>query len=422
MRKLLIAPILALLLFTPALAQPARVQAADLILELYEEAGPGLGCLLFEPDIFLTLSGHKTQSRWIENVVTQADAPTVEKLNRALEKHGSRLVIDDEYFYAQSLVGLEESIARSGLTWLIPFDKASGWEGLEAWRIEQRNQLDDESLEVLSFMQGLPDSAVRGRGIDKDLIDFDMRISTDLPYSRVLMGSGVNFFMSPKYAADPDVLEVTRRLGEELRTFYLHDQVRQVIRTPEFLNARKERRPDLESDDRSEKWLRGDYDMWSVFEVSSTTGVTVERERVLIENIDELEKRIRAGDTPPEWARWLSQQNSRLDNAPLTGSDIRAWIWKGGYSRAPAARKRLYDVIKEVAPGYIDQLAGNYLEDWLEDDGSWDKRTYVLLSHPDIKTHFAGLGPSEKARVREILSRSEHVLVRALAQDSPYAQ
>jgi hypothetical protein len=423
MRKLLTICLFSILLVSSSAAQSTKGETADLILELYEKVGPGLGCLLFEPDIFLTLSGQKAASRWIRDaVVSEADEAAVESLNRILEPYGSRLVLDDQQrLYAESLVGLRQSALRSRLPWMEPFDIATGWSGYSRWRSKQRAKLDDESLELLVFLYGIPDSAVSGRGLEKDLIASSMRISTDLPYSEVLMNEGVNFRVSPEDAVAPDVLEATERMSRELRDFYLDSRVRKLIRTPEFLQARRERRPTLGVGDRSEKWLRGDYDVWSVFQVASTLGVSVEQERVLIESIGELEKRVRAGQTPDEWSRWLGAENNKLGNAPLDGSVIRTWLWHGAYPQSSAARQKFYRAVKEVAPGYIAGLAAHYLEGWLDEDGAYDERTYVLLSHPDIKTTFEGLGDPDKERVRSILSRSDDLLIRALAQEAPYA-
>ena len=423
MHKFSVSLLLLLLFLAPSQAQSTEATASDFVLELYDEAGPSLGCLLLEPDMVLTLTGHKAESRWIRDVAeAQTDGPTVEKINRFLEPHGSRLVMVDDELYAKSLVGLEKSTQRSRLPWMEPFDKAEGWSGFSDWRSKQRDKLDNESLELIAFLHGEPDSAVRGRGLEKDVIAHRQRVTTDVPYAEILKNEGVNFRVSPQDAAAPDVTETVQRFSGVLKEVYEDPRVDEVLRSEPFLNARRARRPDLGVGDRTEKWLRGEYDVWSVFDVSSTLGLTVEHERLLMDNIDGLVEKIKAGETPDRWALWLSGENQKRQNTPLDGSQLRHWVWNGAYPESALARRQFYDAVKEVAPGYLEGLATRYLEDWMQEDGSYGERTFILLSHPDIKSRFENLTDADKARVREILAGSEEVLVKAVAQEGPYAR
>lgn len=399
----------------PVVAQ--QEQTSDLILELYQEAGPELGSLLFEPDVVLTLSGHKGLSRRLDGVLVEADGPILDRLNAKLK--GCRLVGDEGELYVESLVGLESRTGRSDLPWVSPFDAESGWTGFRNWRYELREKDGVHGLAVLSLLYGEPDPAAQAY-VDRenDRISANLLIRSDIPYTRILHGEEPYFRLPAGDADHPDVVSTMNRWESELETFYEDPRVKELMRSEEFLAARKSRRPRLYIDDISEKWMRREYDVWGVFHDDS--GLTVGKERVLIAQIEPLVRLIRSGETPEKWLEFLYLKNALQGNPALTGNDLRNWIWKGGYDRSPA-RGRLYQAVKEQAPGYLAALAGRYWKTWLEDESRDAENTHFLLSHPDMKASFKGMEQSQKERVREILLEfDDDVLLRVLRQEPPY--
>lgn len=417
MRQFLFLLLLPMFLHGPASAQQAS-DTTELVLELYREAGPGVGCLLLEPEMVLFFGGHKPRTHRITEAVSSEDAGTFERLNRFLQSRGHRLVLEDDSFFGQSLVGLEQCTARSGLDWVEPFSKETGWRGYDRWVAEAQRKLDEDTLDLVDFMYGRPDSALMGS--DDDAVAESFFMTTSIPYAYFLSGYDVDFRVSPNDAAAPDVVEATRRLGSELSRFYTDPKVRELLQSEEFLKARRERRPRLKHDAQSEAWLRGEPNLWSTFNVSAHPGLTVEHERVLLSNVDELVQRLQNGETPQELAIWLYTEGAEEGTPPLEASQIKTWVWTGGYGKHPA-REKVYNAFKEQSPVYISKLAEYYLDSWLEDGGSSGESTFVLLSHPDIKARFTELSVEQQSKAREILSRSESLLVRALSQEPPYA-
>lgn len=409
--------ILALFLFWTGSVRAQQRQTSDLILDLYQEAGPELGSLLFESDVVLTISGHKGLSRRMDGVLVEADGPVLERLNARLE--GCRLVSDGTELRVESLEGLESCTGRSDLPWVSPFDAESGWAGFRDWRIELREKDGVDGLAILSVLYGEPDPAAQGY-LDRegDRIMGKLWIRSDIPYSQVLAGEDTYFRLPARDADHPEVVSTINRWEAELEAFYEDPRIKELIRSEEFLAARESRRPRLYLDDVSEKWMRREYDVWGVFDDDS--GLTVGKERVLIAQIDPLVRMIRSGETPDKWLDFLYLKNALQGNPSLTGNDLRNWIWRGGYDRSPA-RARLYKAVKEQAPGYLVALAGRNWNSWLEDEDRDAENTHFLLSHPDMKVSFEGLEESQKERVRQILSGfDDDALLRALRQEPPY--
>lgn len=418
---------LLILLTVPCLGQSALSEAkstAKLLDSLYKKAGPQVGCLLYEPEILLTIAGFRPTRGGYSDKLSAADQAKVEGLNGLAE--GLRFEFKDTSITVHSLKGLERMTSQSKLPSITPFKSEEGWSGFDAWFPKYRKTLenagvDKVSAHVYGIRAGLPDSAIRATiAMRSDPLDYDRYVELDIP-GQDRLETDLTIRVMPEDVEAPDVVATQQSWGGFLGSFYSLPEVKERLIDAGFQAARKA----AGRDSYSEKWDRDERLLDSGHFQPSSYRATVSQERVLNGAIEELEASIMAGDPPREWYRLLLKESSDQGVGFLEPEKIAKWAWAGGYDRSPV-RNRLYKALKKGKPTYLQAIAIQKLGYWqardVEEIRSYEMEGALrLMLHPEVKQRFSNMSATEQAKMLEKLDDySGDVRIRALMAEPPY--
>jgi len=242
-----------LLLVAPCLAQVDRdpEKAVALLLNLYNRAGPRLGCRFVESCYLLTLADWRARGAWNGYLIPfpPEDEQRIADLNEWLKPQGLALELRQKPEGARldiiSLGGLEYTSNRSGTEWMQPYDRETGWEGRDQWMSAAKARLNalpthTEPFHYLEgFLLGYPDVAVERYCSPAGDHTIDTADATIPAVARYQCGLPI-FSLLAADCEHPEVTETEDNWQAFLEAVYDHPRLRKLTDSPEFLAARKE--------------------------------------------------------------------------------------------------------------------------------------------------------------------------------------
>ncbi|MBT9589157.1 hypothetical protein IV102_37865 [bacterium] len=236
---------------TPPKASHDPEAVAQLVLSIYREAGPKLGCKFVEADLVITLAGLRATNECWTTVTpaSQEDEQRLKQLAPILEPRGLRLVTKwDErqqilHFGVISLEGLERVTRESHLPEVVPFQSTQGWPGFELYKKtltesvrKDPGKSDGAADLVRGLYLGYPDralldfaTAVRGRPVQIARIGWADYYECPEP----------RWEMTNQSLKDPQVLEIEARWSQFLERFYASPSHQLLAKEKDFLAARR---------------------------------------------------------------------------------------------------------------------------------------------------------------------------------------
>lgn len=421
---------LLLLIPAPALAQvdSAETELAarteKLLDALYQKAGPGLGSILYEPGVVIALAGLSPTSHALD-AVREEDIALLPALNGILEPVGARLVAraGSDSLTVESLPGLQRFTEATTLPFVSKFQAEQGWDALSLWYESLEKSLETEhpgkaNSMVYDIRSGETDSAILAAG---DPAGPEI-LYARLPYATFLSGEAASLTVQPADAGAAAVRAAMSDRSEFLKAFYTSPAVRARLRSPDFLQARKVRRP--RADSASENWFRGEKLGYGLTDYEPCPLLA---EQLLIDHQDELVAMLEGGATPMEMLAALNEWAAER-GMPGRISEMRLqdWVWAGAYSGAAPARARLYHAVQAVKPEALSAMAENRVRYWKESAEGAKKpdaeRALETFRHPEVLAYYATLAPAEQKAIRESLEElSFDIGIRSLLAAPPFA-
>ena len=408
------------------------LQTAERIDRLYGLAGPGVGCLLYDPCYVLAFGELRPEGSWNGNLLTEADDATLARLAPVAEEMGYRLQRRERGLQVQSLRGLALVSRESKLPGVYPFDPAEGWKGWDQWfrRVGDKMEKSDTPQvghTLIGLALGYPDTAVSGylAGLNQP-VHHARAVGTHIRGTNYLENGQPNFDMMPEDISKPDVMRTCERWGDFLSRFYGLPQVRKRLGESAFLEARRVRKKRIHWS-ADEMWLSGQFDSVSVAFENPTGGITRQHELVLRDHIEELEALVFSGAPPYRWLhacqRWAYEDGREIR---FGDEHFTRWLFMGAFEHNPE-RTRLYRAVNRVQPQLIRGILAHQMDslDWRIKRGN--KRFppvsafVLLLEHPVFRQDFSKLTPERRQRYLDFLDRHrEHRKLRSIINDPLY--
>ena len=423
------------------LAPPLRGDAEatmKLVRELFELAGPKIGCRFVESCYLLCLGDLRPYAAW-NGFMTDPkpeDDEVIDRLNRYLVPRGYSLHLHKPKagekqgsFSLHSLEGLDKRTRETRLAWIPRYHRESGWPGYYQWKKEIYKQLPNKGKynfdKVEGVMLGYPDVAVEQF---ENLIWSDWPTSVDayLPESRFYVCGLSIYSLRWQDAADPGPVALEGEWRKFLAAAWASPTHKALAHDEAFTAARRQRaaddaRPDTlpNGDTRYAESLRYGY-TWRAREDSELDS---DLERWLPGHAAELEKALVENSNLQEVAE--GSGNPRLRSEHL-------WSWMlRGSCQAESAAGRLFETMRSKHPDVLLQLyrkqlnlkAEQMLRRSAGDDPGWDGQALAqMLGSSYCRSIFAQLADWEKQVVlKAARSRSGYEPIARLLQENPYA-
>ena len=409
-----------ILLGTPTFADPLqeRIQRTqERIEQLYTLAGPVVGCHLYDPCYVLAFADLRPEGGWNGEPLPPEDWELIERLDHVALSFGCSLQLtQDGSLSVWSLKGLELVSSETKFPWApAPFESEDGFEGWQKWSKTallnlQATEAADPYGTHTGLMFGYPDSAISSFVADAtSLIPNQSAVSSGIAGADRLSNGQPDFRIMPQDIKAPDVVRTVERWGEFLDAFYRSPQVSARLKDPCFLEARGRRKPLFLSEQR-ERWDRGEgLASKLLFDPAREQEITRADELALLENIEELERLIRAGSPPFEWVELLQRRAVEQGlKAWVTPEKTQRWLWFGGYPESVEHRRRFYRAVLEVKPAYFQDVCRQKLEETLNPADEKNERKEAngvayLLAHPEFAKYFRGLSEAQRAPFLELV-------------------
>ena len=236
------------------LAPPLRGDAEatmKLVRELYDLAGPKIGCRFVESVYLLSLGDQRPYGAWNGFMLDPqpADDETIDRLNAYLVPRGYSLHMhapDPEgrvgAFSIHSLEGLDKRTRETHLSWIPRYHRESGWAGYYQWKREIYERLPRDGPftvdRVEGVMLGYPDAAVDHQ---EEMVwsSWPSTISVFLPDCRYYTCGLPEFSLRWQDASEPGVVACEREWGDFLRRCWAAPAHRSLQAEPAFQTERR---------------------------------------------------------------------------------------------------------------------------------------------------------------------------------------
>lgn len=298
---------------------PSAQATVRLILQLYQKAGPTVGCRLVDPSTALTLAGARALTAWtgrFENP-TDDDVQALERLDKWLVPRGISLELcreDDTDVYEFSvvnLVGLERVSRSTHIAGFRPYHAETGWTGYYEWQDATMKSLvkhapvpGNEAHVLYGVLLGYPDRAILDY-LRADRTSHDRFISSDIPWTTYYECGVASFSFPPHDCDHPQIVSTEREWGQLLEAIYTAPDMRRLDADPEFRDARRALLRSFASK-ATEGWWSNERERLGILSPENTqtarfcraTNLTDSHERVLRLCAHDLAGMLRAGATP----------------------------------------------------------------------------------------------------------------------------
>ncbi len=215
--------------------------------ELFDMAGPRLGCRFVESCYLLTLGDLRPNGSWNGFIhdPQPSDGEVLDALNRELVPRGLSLHPrgPGTSWSLYSLGGLELRTRQCSLPWVPLYQRSSWWTGFYTWQA----QFWDACTQHLEFgwgwfdegfMLGYPDRAVLDcPAIQK--LGWSKAVPAEVEQADFYQCGLPVFFMLPESRHDPSIVEVEKAWSQFLKSAYASPGHNLLRARKDFLEARR---------------------------------------------------------------------------------------------------------------------------------------------------------------------------------------
>lgn len=422
------------------LAPPLRGDAEatmQLVRELYDLAGPKIGCRFVESCYLLCLGDLRPYAAWngFMSDPQPEDDETIDRLNRYLVPRGYSLHMHKSpgakqgSFSLHSLEGLDKRTRETHLAWIPRYHRESGWPGYYQWKRDIYKRLPEKGKynfdKVEGVMLGYPDAAVEQF---ENLVwsDWPTTVDAYLPESRFYVCGLPVYSLRWQDASDPGLVALEQEWRSFLASAWASPSHKRLAAEASFVKARRQRAsqdagPETlpNGDTRYAESLRYGYTWRGREELELDSDL----ERWLPAHADQLQQALRDNSNLQEVA--VASGNGRLRSEHL-------WLWILRGSCQPASDAgHLFEAFQRHHPEVLLQLFRKQLNEKAaailrrgprEDDPGWDGEGLAqMLGSAYCRSIFAQLDPWEQQVVlKAARSRSGHAPLSRLLQADPY--
>lgn len=425
------------------LASPLRGDAEatmNLVRELYDLAGPKIGCRFVESCYLLCLGDLRPYAAWngFMSDPQPEDDETIDRLNRYLVPRGYSLHVHrpkpgarQGSFSLHSLEGLDKRTRETELAWIPRYHRETGWVGYYQWKKDIYKNLPDKGKynfdKVEGVMLGYPDVAVE-RFPELIWSDWPTTVDAYLPESRFYICGLPVYSVRWQDASDPGLVALEREWRSFLAAAWANPAHKELASEPSFVKARRQRAAE---DTRPEELPNGDTRYAESLRYGYTWRGREEREldtdleRWLPAHTEVLERALRENSNLQEVAEASGYGRLRSEH-------LWSWILRGSCLPDTDAG-RLFATFQQRHPEVLLQLFRKQLNDKAalisrrgprEDDPGWDGEGFAQMLRSDYcRSIFAQLAPWEQQVVlKAARSRSGYAPLARLLQTSPYLE
>lgn len=234
-------------------------ETAEIISNLYNAAGPKIGCRLVEANVVLAIAGLKSLAdiSWLQ--LNESEQEQLKNTNEVARIYGITFYYEPtvDQLGIESLKGLEGKAKTTKIPGIPPFDSRQQSEGFAKWLKAVDPSLEsaraagllppETNLEIIyeGIRLGYPDQAI---------LDFEEWLRSDSAYSNLdtsnmlsidpeawkLTGNVCEFDFYPQHANDPEIVEYIKTARQILKEFYKSEQFQRLKTDAVFLEARKQ--------------------------------------------------------------------------------------------------------------------------------------------------------------------------------------
>ena len=221
--------------------------AMALAIDLFERAGPRLGCRFVESCYLLALGDLRPNGSWNGFIrePQDTDGEVLDALNRELVPGGLSLhpAGTGRSWGLYSLGGLELRTRQCSFPWVPRYERSSWWEGFYLWR-DRFWKACEEQFEPgwgwfdEGFMLGYPDQALLDYPSMK-AAGWKGTVAAPLELADLYRCGLPNFLQWPESREDPDIQGVVSAWSQFLKCAYASPGHLQLRSRPDFLEARR---------------------------------------------------------------------------------------------------------------------------------------------------------------------------------------
>ena len=324
---------------TPILPSPQGDPQAtiELASQLYQLAGPRLGCRFFESTYLLCLGDLRPYAAYNGYLPdpTPEDSRTLDRLNeylvpRGFSLHGRKADFQGrvQAFSLRSLRGLESYTHKTRLSWVPKYSLSSGWPGYYKWKNEIWKGMPDRANgfdRVEGVMLGYPPVAIENFQ-NLNFLGFQAVRSYVRESDRYLCDEPA-FWLRWQDAQHPEVVDREQQWGSFLEKAYATPKHQNIAKDPTFLAARTrvaEQNPDLRGSELERLGLR--------IEPAPSNRVDSQQEAWFRSRPSGLWQALEASSSLPEIAL-------RSGGPRVTGEQIAEWLRRGTSQADPLAHE-----------------------------------------------------------------------------------